>query len=77
MATEIIERILGWSNQAMLDRCLCTKRTVNQTKTRKTGRGRATKYFEVLKYSMDSDVLKKIDDSVAHYKALLYKEKNN
>ena len=56
----MIDRIPAYSNKAKWDYCETLKKVVLQTKTTKTGRGKAVEIREVLKYNTDKELIKKI-----------------
>jgi len=66
----MIERTSGYSNKAMWDYCETLKKVVLQTKTIKSGRGKAIDIREVLKYDTEKEVIDKIVSSCEHYKNL-------
>jgi SNF2 family DNA or RNA helicase len=66
----MIERTSGYSNKAMLDYCEILKKVVLQTKTVKSGGGKAVEIREVLKYDTGKEVIKNIVDSCEYYKNL-------
>jgi len=72
----MIERTLGYSNKAMWDYCETLKSVVLQTKTVKSGRGKAIDTREVLKYDTDKHIIDKIVNSCEHYKNLHEMEQN-
>lgn len=66
----MIERTLGYTNKAMWDYCEILKRVILQTKTEKSGRGKAVEIREVLRYKTDKETIDKIIDSCEYYKNL-------
>lgn len=66
----MIERTSGYSNKAMWDYCETLKKVVLQTKTTKSGRGKAVEIREVLKYNTEKEIIDKIVSSCEHYKNL-------
>jgi len=72
----MIERTSGYSNKAMWDYCETLKSVVLQTKTVKSGRGKAIDTREVLKYDTDKHIIDKIVNSCEHYKNLHEMEQN-
>ena len=72
----MIERTLGYTNKAMWDYCEILKRVVLQTKTMKSGRGKAIETYEVLKYNTEPHIIDKIVNSCEHYKKLYEMEQN-
>ena len=72
----MIERTSGYSNKAMWDYCETLKKVVLQTKTTKSGRGKAVEIREVLKYNTEKEVIDKIVKSCEHYKNLYEMEQN-
>jgi predicted helicase len=66
----MIDRVLGYSNKAMLDYCESLKRVVLQTKTEKSGRGKAVEIREVLMYKTDKETINNIIESCEYYKKL-------
>ena len=67
---KMIDRVLGYSNKAMLDYCESLKRVVLQTKTEKSGRGKAVEIREVLMYKTDKETINNIIESCEYYKKL-------
>jgi superfamily II DNA or RNA helicase len=66
----IVERIAGYSNEAMLHYCETLKSIITQTNDTKIGRGKKVETIKVPKYKVDQDVLDKILRSCEHYKKL-------
>jgi len=66
----MIERTSGYNNKAMWDYCETLKKVVLQTKTTKSGRGKAVEIREVLKYNTEQEIIDKIISSCEHYKNL-------
>ena len=66
----MIERTSGYNNKAMWDYCETLKKVVLQTKTTKSGRGKAVEIREVLKYNTEQEIIDKIVSSCEHYKNL-------
>jgi len=68
--TKIVERISGYSNEAMLNYCETLKSIVTQTYDTKVGRGKKVEIIKVPKHKVDQDVIDKIVRSCEHYKKL-------
>jgi hypothetical protein len=66
----IVERIAGYSNEAMLHYCETLKSIMTQTHDTKIGRGKKVEIIKIPKYKVDQDVLDKILRSCEHYKKL-------
>lgn len=66
----MIDRISGYSNEAMLNYCESLKKVVLQTKTEKSGRGKAIEIREVLMHRTDKETIDNIIDSYGYYKKL-------
>ena len=66
----MIERTSGYSNKAMWEYCETLKRVMLQTKTTKSGKGKAVEIREVLKYNSDNYTIDRIINSCEHYKNL-------
>ncbi len=66
----MIQRILGYSNKAMWDYCQTLKKVVLQTKTEKSGRGKAIEIHEVLRYKTGKETINNIAESCEYYKNL-------
>ena len=65
---DIVERISGYSNQAMTDYCLRLMNVITATKKKKVKVGRNVEEVEVPKYSYDNEVSDKIARSYEYYK---------
>lgn len=66
----LIERIYGYSDKQMADRCNGYLSVLSATETKSLGRGRkGTK--QVFKYSQDKDVIDRIKRSIEHYEKLV------
>jgi len=72
----MIERTSGYSNKAMWEYCEMLKKVVLQTKTVKSGRGKAIEIREILKYNTEKEIINKIVNSCEYYKNLYEMEKN-
>jgi hypothetical protein len=72
----MIERTSGYNNKAMWDYCETLKKVVLQTKTTKSGRGKAVEIQEILKYNTEQEVIDKIVNSCEYYKNLYDMEQN-
>ena len=72
----MIERISAYSNKSMWEYCETLKKVVLQTKTTKSGRGKAVEIREVLKYNTEKEVIDKIVNSCEYYKNLYEMEQN-
>ncbi len=66
----MIQRTLGYSNKLMWDYCETLKNVVLQTKTEKSGKGKAIEINEVLKYKTDKKTIDNIVESCDYYKNL-------
>jgi hypothetical protein len=66
----MIKRISGYSNKSMHEYCETLKNVVLQTKTEKSGRGKAVEIREILKYSTDKKTINNIVKSCEYYKNL-------
>ncbi len=66
----IIDRKSGYTNAMMIDNLERLERVLSQTKTIKRGRGRNTKYIQVLKYPDSKEILRNVRESINHYKKL-------
>lgn len=66
----IVERIAGYSNEAMLQYCETLKSIMTQTNDTKVGRGKKVEIIKVPKHKVDQDVIDKILNSCEHYKKL-------
>jgi len=75
--TNIVERVLGYSNESMLDYCETLKAIMTKTKDFKLGRGKASEIIKVPKYKTDKEMLKKVIDSCNYYKELQENETTN
>lgn len=64
----IIERVLGYSDDAMLEYCETLKSIITRTKQFKEGRGVKAKMINVPKYREDKETLDKIENSLIYYK---------
>lgn len=62
----LIERIYGYSDKQMADRCKGYLSVLSETKLVPLGRGRKGKR-EVFKYTQDKEVIKKIKNSIEFY----------
>jgi hypothetical protein len=70
---DIIERIYGYSDKQMADRCMGYLSVLSATETKPIGRGRkGTK--QVFKYSQNKDVVERIKRSIEHYEKLVESE---
>lgn len=67
---KIVERISGYSNEAMLHYCETLKSILTQTYDTKIGRGKKVEVIKVPKHKVDQDILDKILMSCEHYKKL-------
>ena len=67
---KIVERISGYSNEAMLHYCETLKSILTQTYDTKVGRGKKVEIIKVPKHNVDQDVLDKVLMSCEHYKKL-------
>ena len=67
---KIVERISGYSNEAMLHYCETLKSILTQTYDTKVGRGKKVEIIKVPKHKVDQDVLDKVLMSCEHYKKL-------
>lgn len=65
--TEIVKRILSYSNKSMYDHCEILKKVMLTTKDVKVGRGKDAKIEQVLKYKSDKPIIDKILSSCEHY----------
>ena len=65
--TDIVEKILGYSNKDMAEYCETLKSIMTQTKDFKTGRGLAAKIIKVPKYRDDKEMLDRINKSIEYY----------
>lgn len=63
---ELIERIYGYSDKQMADRCREYLSVLSENKLVPLGRGRKGKR-EVFKYTQDNEVIKKIKNSIDFY----------
>ena len=67
---KIVERISGYSNEAMLHYCETLKSILTQTYDTKLGRGKKVEIIKVPKHKVDQDVLDKVLMSCEHYRKL-------
>ena len=72
--SEIVERISGYTDQQMLDRCLSFQKVLSKTETKHTGRGRNVRHYEKLKWEGAKDALDRVNRSIEHYKKLIEKK---
>lgn len=69
----LIERIYGYSDKQMADRCRGYLSVLSATETKPIGIGRkGTK--QVFKYSQNKDVIERIKRSIEHYEKLVESE---
>lgn len=66
----MIARTSGYSNKSMWEYCEILKKVVLQTKTEKSGRGKAVEIREVLRYKTDKETINNIVESCEYYKNL-------
>ena len=67
---ELIERIYGYSDKQMADRCRGYLSVLSATETKSLGRGkRGTR--QVFKYIQDKDVMERINRSIEYYQKLV------
>lgn len=67
---ELIERIYGYSDKQMADRCRGYLSVLSATETKSLGRGkRGTR--QVFKYIQDKDVMERIKRSIEYYQKLV------
>lgn len=67
----LIERIYGYSDKQMADRCRGYLSVLSATETKPRGR-KGTK--QVFKYSQNKDVIERIKRSIEHYEKLVESE---
>ena len=66
----MIERISGYTDKSMWEYCEMLKKIMTQTKTTKSGRGKAIEIREVLKYDEHPHTIERIINSCEYYKNL-------
>lgn len=67
---ELIERIYGYSDKQMADRCRGYLSVLSATETKSLGRGkRGTR--QVFKYIQDKEVMERINSSIEYYQKLV------
>ena len=69
--TDILDRRSGYSDKMMYEQCLLLQSVVTKTVPKTIGRGRSAKKVEVLKHSIDTDIIDRINRSVEYYKAMM------
>lgn len=72
--SKIIERIMGFNNQDMINYCEQLSRVVNSTKDAKIGKGKNVEVIKVRRYKNDTEIIKKIENSLKYYTELKDKE---
>ncbi len=70
---KLIERIYGYSDKQMADRCMGYLSVLSATEIKPLGRGKKGKR-EVFKYTQDKDVIDRIKRSIEHYQKLVESE---
>ena len=65
--TDIVEKILGYSNKDMAEYCETLKSIMTRTKDFKTGKGPSTKIIKIPKYRDDKEMLDRINKSIDYY----------
>ena len=75
--SEIIERILGYTNEMMWKQCEIYKGIVTAKKQEKVGRGKSVITIDVPKYPVRKGVIESIAASCEHYKKLHEKDMAN
>jgi len=63
----IIERLLGYTNEQMVDYCDILFSVVSKTKEVKIGRGKAVQTIHIPKYKSDKEIVEKISNSQKYY----------
>lgn len=64
---KIVQRVLGYSDEMMLEDCKRMLVVLTQTKDVKIGRGRASTTIKTPKYRVDEDIIQKIKNSIEYY----------
>lgn len=67
---ELIERIYGYSDKQMADRCRGYLSVLSATETKSLGRGKKGTR-QVFKYIQDKDVMERINRSIEYYQKLV------
>ena len=70
---ELIERIYGYSDKQMADRCMGYLSVLSATEIKPLGRGKKGTR-EVFKYHQDKEVIERIKRSIEHYQKLVESE---
>lgn len=68
--TQIIPRLLGFSNEDMVEYCERLKTVITKTKEAKIGRGKTVETIHIPKYRTDKEVMDKVLNSCTYYKEL-------
>lgn len=69
----LIERIYGYSDKQMADRCMGYLSVLSATEIKPLGRGKKGTR-EVFKYHQDKEVIERIKRSIEHYQKLVESE---
>jgi hypothetical protein len=68
--TQIIQRLLGFSNEDMVKYCERLKTVVTKTKEAKVGRGKTVETIQIPKYRTEQEIIDKVLNSCTYYKEL-------
>jgi hypothetical protein len=75
--SEIIERMIGYTNEMMLKQCEIYKKVLTATKQEKVGRGNGVVIIDIPKYSVNPQTLRSVIESCEYYKNLYEEDMKN